>query len=259
MSSQVNHLLASVTGLPGDLGELLRFTATAHAEAMKFGIEHFRRRRPHCSGTLIWQLNDAWPGFSWALIDHTGFRKAAYWATRRAYSPVLPCFRTTADGVELWVVNDTTENFTADLVVTHGTFDGAVDWTWPVAAAVPALHSAVVGRIPAARLTADAAHYLWVHSAAGGAPDNRHFFAPMKDLRLPEPGLEHVTEPLPGGELAIRLRTGSYARAVTLAGRDETIRYSDNYVDLRPGSDRTIVASCPGRALTSADIEVGVG
>src|SRR5207253_3871636 len=58
---------------------------------------HFRRRKPHCAGTLVWQLNDCWPVLSWALIDYHGFGKAAYHFVRRAYAPVLASFRVAAE------------------------------------------------------------------------------------------------------------------------------------------------------------------
>ena len=93
--------------MAGDLDEFVDFSMIAQAEALKFGIEHFRRRKPHCSGTLVWQLNDCWPVLSWALLDYHGFGKAAYYAVRRAFAPVLASLKDGADGLELWVINDT--------------------------------------------------------------------------------------------------------------------------------------------------------
>ena len=87
--NKVDMLLESVTGVAGDLDEFVDFSMIAQAEALKFGIEHFRRRKPHCSGSLVWQLNDCWPVLSWALLDYHGFGKAAYYAVRRAFAPVL--------------------------------------------------------------------------------------------------------------------------------------------------------------------------
>ena len=58
------------TGLPSDLREYLDFSMATQAEGLKFGIEHYRRRQPHNSGTLVWRLNDAWPGFSWSIVDY---------------------------------------------------------------------------------------------------------------------------------------------------------------------------------------------
>ena len=38
-------------------------------EAIRYGVEHFRRIRGVCMGAVYWQLNDCWPVASWASID----------------------------------------------------------------------------------------------------------------------------------------------------------------------------------------------
>ena len=63
-----DNLLLASTGLPSDSDQYILFSQIAKAEGLKFGIEHFRRRKPHCSGTLIWQLDDCWPGLSWSAL-----------------------------------------------------------------------------------------------------------------------------------------------------------------------------------------------
>jgi hypothetical protein len=66
-----DRLMESVTGLPDNLGDYIDFSMIAQAEGLKFGVEHFRRRKPHCSGTLFWQLNDCWPVLSYGA-DYYG-------------------------------------------------------------------------------------------------------------------------------------------------------------------------------------------
>ena len=75
--NKVDAMLLTVTGLPRTLEQYVDFTQITQAEGLKFAIEHFRRRKPHCSGSLIWQFNDCWPGVSWSLIDYYGFAKAS--------------------------------------------------------------------------------------------------------------------------------------------------------------------------------------
>ncbi|HYH13394.1 MAG TPA: hypothetical protein VD789_13635, partial [Thermomicrobiales bacterium] len=119
-------LMESVTGVPENLADYIDFSQIAQAEGLKFGIEHFRRRKPHCSGSLVWQLNDCWPVQSWAVTDYYGFGKAGYYYLKRVYAPVLASFRETGDEVELWITNDSLERFEEKITVVLGSFGGEV-------------------------------------------------------------------------------------------------------------------------------------
>ena len=64
------------------------------AEAMKYAYNLWRRefRGPgeeNCSGVLVWQLNDIWPGTSWALVDVDLHRKPSFYITKRALAPLM--------------------------------------------------------------------------------------------------------------------------------------------------------------------------
>ena len=74
---------------PTDFGTLLYATQTLQAEAIRYGVEHLRRHRGRCMGTLYWQLNDVWPVTSWASIDYFGRYKALQYAAKRFYAPVM--------------------------------------------------------------------------------------------------------------------------------------------------------------------------
>jgi len=70
------------------LADLIAGSQQYQADGLKLGIEHYRSRWPYCAGTLVWQLNDCWPGFTWSLIDFDGHPKPAYDAVRAAYAPL---------------------------------------------------------------------------------------------------------------------------------------------------------------------------
>ena len=94
---------------PGDFESLLYATQLLQAEAVKYGVEHWRRNRGRCMGSLYWQLNDCWPVASWASIDYYGRWKALHYYAKRFYSPVLiSCFEQ-GTKVNIHITNDTTE------------------------------------------------------------------------------------------------------------------------------------------------------
>ncbi|NQZ68480.1 MAG: glycoside hydrolase family 2 protein [Lentisphaeria bacterium] len=60
-----------------------------HGMAMKYAVEHWRRSMPQGMGTVYWQLNDCWPGPSWASIDCHGRWKACQYMARHFFNPLL--------------------------------------------------------------------------------------------------------------------------------------------------------------------------
>lgn len=41
-----------------------------------------------CGGALVWQMNDCWPGISWAVVDYFRVRKPAFYAMQRVLKPL---------------------------------------------------------------------------------------------------------------------------------------------------------------------------
>lgn len=56
-----------------------------------FGYRSWRRQwgdERHCGGALLWQMNDCWPGTSWAIVDYFLRPKPAYYAVARILKPI---------------------------------------------------------------------------------------------------------------------------------------------------------------------------
>lgn len=117
------------------LRDFVYCTQFLQAEAMKYAYNCWRRefRGPgeeNCAGVLVWQLNDIWPGSSWALVDVDLHRKPAYYITKRALANVVvgmertvtkqPPYITTGylpekHSLDVWAVNGTVKELHAAL------------------------------------------------------------------------------------------------------------------------------------------------
>lgn len=75
-------------GIPDLYKEYAYLSQLIQKEAYTIAIRAHRSTQ-RCAGTLYWQLNDCWPGPSWASLDVHGNWKAAHYAVRDAYAPVI--------------------------------------------------------------------------------------------------------------------------------------------------------------------------
>ncbi|MCX7778034.1 MAG: glycoside hydrolase family 2 protein [Armatimonadetes bacterium] len=103
--------LARTFRLPKDFESLIYLTQVLQAEAIRCGVEHWRRNRHRVSGTLYWQLNDCWQVASWSSIDYFGRWKALHYAAKRFYAPVLLSAEEDGKRVQLHITNDTLNKF----------------------------------------------------------------------------------------------------------------------------------------------------
>lgn len=94
MVDQVHEFFGAV---PATLEEFALASQIVQAEAVKFFIEHARQRWPVCTGVLWWNLIDAWPQMSDAVVDYYFGKKLAYYYIRRAQQPLCVIIAETED------------------------------------------------------------------------------------------------------------------------------------------------------------------
>ena len=74
--------------MPKDLETTVYASQLNQANAIKYGVEHFRRNRGYTMGSIYWQLNDPWPVASWSSVDYYGRYKALHYFAKRFYQPL---------------------------------------------------------------------------------------------------------------------------------------------------------------------------
>lgn len=100
--------IAQMCRCPKSFEETIYATQLVQAESIRLNVEHMRRKRGKCMGSLYWQFNDSNPVISWSAMDSLGRPKALYYATKRFYSPVLlSCFEENPEAIGLHITNDT--------------------------------------------------------------------------------------------------------------------------------------------------------
>lgn len=70
------------------LDDFVYVSQLLQAWGVGYGILQHLSRRPHCMGTLYWQLNDCWPVASWSSIDSYGNWKALHFRVKELYSDI---------------------------------------------------------------------------------------------------------------------------------------------------------------------------
>ena len=103
--------LAQTLRYPFSMEKLVHATQFLQAEAMRAGVEHWRRNRGRCMGAIYWQLNDCWPVASWAGIDSLGRWKALQYRAKRFFAPVAVSLQKQGQGYRVFVTNERRDSF----------------------------------------------------------------------------------------------------------------------------------------------------
>lgn len=106
-NGKILYYLSENMKYPKDFEAVVYASQVLQAEAIKYGVEHFRRNRGRCMGAIYWQLNDCWPVASWASIDYFGRWKALHYFARKFFAPVLLSACEEGTTAELHVSNET--------------------------------------------------------------------------------------------------------------------------------------------------------
>ncbi len=255
-------MMQSYTGLPGDLYQYIDYSMLAQAEGLKYGIEHYRRRKPDCSGTLIWQLNDCWPAISWSIVDFYGRPKAAFYYVKRAYHPILLSFKEEGpDIISLWASNDLLAEYQDRIEVGMMDFFGNLEYREELELTVPANKTIRVKEFSKNRINVTYSNFEFLY---GKPKDKRvnsniYFFEDFKDLNLPHCRLVVDRTMVSEERLELKVITDYFAKFVKIEIiRDlEQFMISDNYFDLMPGQEKVVkIEAKNGKLPLNIDIKV---
>lgn len=240
-------LMEGYTGSPENIEEYMNYSMLTQAEGLKYGVEHYRRNKKRTSGTLIWQLNDSWPGTSWSMIDYELLPKASYYYAKKFYHPLLLSVEhEPGEPLQVWVVNDTLESYAGKVTLQVITYEGKEVFVKAWEANVPCNTAVYLGQVDEAEaLNGNLAEGVVVKVSAEGfaAPDNLYYLRDQKDLLMKAAELEIISDE--ASQTVTITAVGSLARMVKIDLPQGRVRFSDNYFDLLPNEIRIIQISHP--------------
>ncbi len=251
-NAKIVSYLADTFLYPTDFGTLLYASQLLQAEAIKYGVEHARRERGRCMGTLYWQLNDIWPVASWASIDYYGRLKALHYYARRFYSPVLiSCVeigeKTTRPYVildpykfdytteaQLVITNDTLEGFSGKAVGCLRSSDGSIIKTLEWDVECEPLSTLALPNIDFNKCDVKSTYYSFelIDKCGNTVSSGTVLFTAPKHFDFLDPELSYRLE---GDEIVISAK--AYAMSVEIYSEESDLYLSDNFLDINGGEE----------------------
>lgn len=248
-NGKILSYLSQTFRYPNSFDDLLYTSQLMQAEAIRYGVEHWRRNRGRCMGAIIWQLNDIWPVASWASIDYYGRWKALHYAAKRFFAPVMISAEEEGElsqnpkineyhpaplekSFRLNVCNETLRDVTGEVVWALRTPDGEIVRQNQQTLTIPAMSAKWLDKVDCAdaSLTGHYVSFAFVVDDVAVSEGTCIFCAP-KHFEFVDPRLTVETH----GDTII-VTSHAYAKQVWLESEDADLLLDDNAFDMNPGT-----------------------
>lgn len=248
-NGKILSYLSQTFRYPNSFDDLLYASQLMQAEAIRYGVEHWRRNRGRCMGAIIWQLNDIWPVASWASIDYYGRWKALHYAAKRFFAPVMISAEEEGElsqnpkineyhpaplekSFRLNVCNETLRDVTGEVVWALRTPDGAIVRQNQQTLTIRAMSAKWLDKVDCAdaSLTGHYVSFAFVVDDVAVSEGTCIFCAP-KHFEFVDPRLTVETR---GDTLVVT--SHAYAKQVWLESEDADLLLDDNAFDMNPGT-----------------------
>lgn len=263
--------------VPSDFKHFLYVSQLMQGDGVKMGMEAYRRDRPYCMGSIVWQLNDCWPVASWSSRDYYGRWKALHYFTKYAYDDILVAPRVKVIGetkkqenkqvsnlpteqggqlkvaenttsksdkeIEIKLVNDRRTSAKGELKIQTITMTGRVTHTEKMNVKLPAndaIHVVTrsVNELLGGERPEDVILYI-TYQTGGKIYSNIAYAVSQKDMNYQKAHIHTAVTPS-GDGYDVKLTTDVFARGVFMSIKGIDNFFADNYFDLLPKSSRTI-------------------
>lgn len=248
----LNYLSATYL-YPKDFDHLLYASQLLQADAIRYGVEHFRRHRGRCMGTVVWQLNDIWPVASWSSIDYFGRWKALHYAEKRMFAPILISCQEIGELSERPYCIEEPKKIEKSVQLnvsneTRNQVSGTVSWalrdskavcilTGCEQVSVPALSSVWLEKMDFSSYDELETYFSYELTVEGEVVSSGTcLFTAPKHFKFKNPNLTYTLE---GNQLTVK--ADCFAKAVEIIDCTNDLKLSDDYFDMNAGEKKIII------------------
>lgn len=224
---------------PKDLTHLLYASQVLQGMAIKYGVDHWRRNRGRCMGTLYWQINDDWPAPSWSSIDYFGRWKALHYMAQKFYAPHAVSMTLEDHRCHVYFSNESFETTEYSLTLSIRDLSGNVLETYETQGNSPAfsaIETAVVDICSWEDQKDDVFLEAVIHTKDQKVLKDVETLVPYKYLNLKNPVISTEAEET-NDAFILHISSDCFAPFVALDFDDADVIFSDNFFHL---TDKTV-------------------
>jgi beta-mannosidase len=203
------------------------------AFAIELAIKAQRSAKPDSAGTLVWQLNDAWPAISWSSIDYYGRWKPLQFMEKRLFPDVAIFFLHS----RVHVVNDKLYEVNALALIKIFDLNGTLLFEKEQEVSLKENEAKIVYEIQDGDYKQSSKEscvvYTEIVAGKGATMSSTHFQAKFKELKLLPAEIE--VEYHPDFNLITIETKASVVKNLFISRKSKYLKLSDNYFDLVPG------------------------
>lgn len=253
------YYISELFRYPKDFKKLIYISQILQGLAIKSGVEHFRRNRGRCMGSLYWQLNDNWPVASWSSIDYYGRWKALHYMAKKFYGQTAGSIIRDETRIKVFLANENLNDVYMTVRIALKTMKLEVLKDETYAILVEKQSSIKVAELDYCKEIQGKEEDVFAEAAFclpdGSKTTEYMTFVPFKHLKLQKPNIGmRITET--DDSYLYYFKTDCYAPFVMLSVDDMDVIWSDNYFCLSEENETVITllkSDCNGDNVASLE------
>lgn len=253
-NGKILYYLSENFRYPKNLDSLVYISQVMQGMAMKTGIDHWRRNRGRCMGSIYWQFNDDWPVASWSSVDYYGRYKALHYMAKRFYAPLAGSIRKENASMEAWAENETLQAATCKVEMKLKKLDFTVLDEVVTELEIPALSAVKLSGKDYTELISGCekevfleCKFTFIQNGVETVTSESEIFVPFKHLKLEIPEL-HAEIKECEKEYQICVSSNTYTPFLNIDFENCDCILSDNFFSIT--GPETLVVKAPKEKIT---------